>query len=60
MKTTFDSYFRVRTTSGLKQMYEEVVGSGNVSKSIRKHMDETVFKYMEKKNEPNQNKTTSR
>ncbi len=60
MKTSFDTDFRVRTTSGMKQLYEEVVGSGNVSKSIRKHIDETIIKYMEKKNEPNQSKTTSR
>jgi len=44
----------------MKRLYEEVVGSGNVSKSIRKHIDETIIKYMEKKNEPNQSKTTTR
>jgi len=60
MKTSFDTDFRVRTTSGMKQLYEEVVGSGNVSKSIRKHIDESIFQYMEQKNESNQNKTTSR
>jgi len=60
MKTSFDTDLRVRTTSGMKQLYEEVVGSGNVSKSIRKHIDETIIKYMEKKNEPNKSKTTTR
>ena len=60
MKTSFDTDLRVRTTSGMKQLYEEVVGSGNVSKSIRKHIDETIIKYMEKKNESNQSKTTTR
>jgi len=60
MKTSFDTDFRVRTTLGMKRLYEEVVGSGNVSKSIRKHIDETIIKYMEKKNEPNQSKTTTR
>jgi len=60
MKTSFDTDLRVRTTTGMKQLYEEVVGCGNVSKSIRKHIDETIIRYMENKNEPNQNKTTTR